>query len=83
MNRYLSFDMGSKSDKIDDIVNWIENIIQTSSSYDHKEACERLVTNFIENLLLFNQDYVTYKNIEVTLRRLITKKFENNNLCKH
>lgn len=83
MNRYLSLDMGSKSNKIDDIVNWIENIIQTSSSYDHREACERLVTNFIENLLLFNQDYVNYKNIEVTLRRLITKKFENNNLCKH
>jgi hypothetical protein len=83
MNRYLSLDMGSKSNKIDDIVNWIENIIQTSSSYDHREACERLVTNFTENLLLFNQDYVNYKNIEVTLRRLITKKFENNNLCKH
>ena len=77
MNRYLSVDMGSKSNKIEDIVNWIENIIQTSSSYDHKVACEKLVTNFTNNILLFNQDYSNHGRAEKVLRKLISKKFGN------
>ena len=75
MNRYLSLDMGSKSNKIDDIVNWIETIIETSSSYDHKIACEKLVTNFTNNILLNHQDYSNYRKAENALRKSIFKKF--------
>jgi hypothetical protein len=77
MNRYLSVNMGAQSTSIESIVGWIENIIQTSTSPDHREVCENLVTNFVNNLLLYNQDYVNYTKLESKLRKFISQKFQN------
>jgi hypothetical protein len=76
MNRYLSNKMGSKSKSLEDVKNWIESVIMTSSSPNHREVCEKLVTNFTNNVLLFNnQDLENYRKVETSLRKLIIKKF--------
>lgn len=76
MNRYLSFNMGAESKSLDSVTKWIEKVIKTSTSPEHQDACEKLVTNFTNNLLLFNQDYVNYKKLESKLRKTISQQFQ-------
>jgi hypothetical protein len=77
MNRYL-FSRMKKTDALHDKnLQWIESIINSSSTPDHQISCEKLVTNFVNNLLFYTLDYKLFRDTEKKLRKLLQKKFTN------
>ena len=77
MNRYL-FSLMKKTDTVHDKnLQWIESIINSSSTPDHQIACEKLVANFVNNLLFYTLDYKLFRDTEKKLRKLLQKKFTN------